>query len=67
MVAPHYRRHGIGAHMASALESVARDFGFKVFYSGTSTTNSLLVREGWRFIELVQYNDEAVSIYEKAL
>lgn len=67
MVAPRYRRHGIGACMASALEDVARNFGFKTIYSGTSTANSLLAREGWLFMELVQYNGEAVSIYEKVL
>ncbi|MEL7978589.1 GNAT family N-acetyltransferase [Vreelandella titanicae] len=29
MVAPQYRRHGIGACMASALEKVARNLDFK--------------------------------------
>ena len=67
MVAPQYRCQGIGTHMASALENVARNLGFKIIYSGTSTANSLLVREGWRFMELVQYNGEEVSIYEKLL
>ncbi|MFL1406877.1 GNAT family N-acetyltransferase [Marinobacter sp. M1N3S26] len=67
MVAPQYRRNGIGARMASALEQVARNLGFKTIYTGTSTANSLLAREGWRFMELVQYNGEAVSIYEKTL
>jgi hypothetical protein len=46
---------------------VARDLGFTTVYSGTSTANSLLIREGWRFMEVVQYNGEAVSIYEKTL
>lgn len=67
MVAPQFRRHGIGALMAAALENVALELGFKTIYSGTSTANSLLVREGWQFMELVQYNGEAVSIYKKAL
>ncbi|MGE3465318.1 MAG: GNAT family N-acetyltransferase [Pyrinomonadaceae bacterium] len=67
MVAPQFRRLGIGAHLASALEDVARKLGFKTIYSGTSTANTLLVREGWQFIELVEYDGEAVSIYEKAI
>jgi GNAT superfamily N-acetyltransferase len=67
MVAPAFRRHGIGARLASALEDVARHLGFTTIYSGTSTANSLLLREGWRFIEVVQCNGEAISIYEKAL
>ena len=67
LVAPQFRRHGIGTRLVSALENVARDLGFTTIYSGTSTANSLLMREGWRFMEVVQYNGEAVSIYEKTL
>jgi GNAT superfamily N-acetyltransferase len=67
MVAPQFRRHGIGARLVSALEDVARELGFTTLYSGTSTANTLLIREGWQFMEVVQYDGEAVSIYEKAL
>lgn len=67
MVAPQFRRHGVGARLASALEDVARHLGFTTVYSGTRTANSLLIREGWRCMEVVQYDGEAVSIYEKAL
>lgn len=67
MVAPRLRRHGIGARLVSALEDVARDLGFTTLYSGTSTANSLLDREGWRLMETVQYDGEAVSVYEKRL
>lgn len=67
MVAPQFRRHGIGARLTSVLEDVARDLGFTTIYSGTSTANSLLIREGWQFMEVVQYHGEAVSIYKKTL
>jgi GNAT superfamily N-acetyltransferase len=67
MVVPQFRRHGIGARLVSVLEGVARDLGFTTVYSGTSTADSLLIREGWQFLEVVQYDGEAVSIYEKAL
>ena len=67
MVAPHLRRHGIGARLISALENVARDLGHRTIYSGTSSANSLLIRGGWKFMEVVQYDGEAVSIYEKTL
>ncbi len=67
MVAPHLRRRGIGARLVAALEAVARDLGFRTVYAGTSTADSLLVRGGWQFIEVVQYDGQAVSIYEKAL
>ena len=66
-MAPQFRRHGIGARLVSALEDVARNLGFTTVYSGTSTANSLLVPEGWQFMEVVQYDGEAVSIYQKAL
>lgn len=67
MVAPQFRRKGIGALLASAVEKVACDLGFTTIYSGTSTANNLLLREGWRLLETVQYHDEPVSIYEKTL
>ncbi|MET0355165.1 MAG: GNAT family N-acetyltransferase [Cellvibrio sp.] len=67
MVAPQFRRKGIGARLVAALEGVARDLGFTNLYAGTSTANSLLIREGWQLLEVVQYEGESVSIYEKAL
>jgi GNAT superfamily N-acetyltransferase len=67
MVAPQFRRRGIGTRLVSALEDVSRDLGFTTIYSGTSTANSLLIREGWRFMEVVQYNGGTISIYEKTL
>jgi GNAT superfamily N-acetyltransferase len=67
IVLPKYRRHGIGAQLLLAVEAAALSLGFKTIYSGTSTANSLLVRGGWQFMELVRYNGEPVSIYEKAL
>lgn len=67
MVAPEFRRHGIGARLASALEDVARELGFPTIYSGTSTADSLLVREGWQLMEVVEHHGEPLSIYEKRL
>jgi GNAT superfamily N-acetyltransferase len=67
MVAPQFRGQGVGTRLLSALENVARDLDFATIYSGTSTANSLLIREGWRFMEVVQYDGEAVSIYAKSL
>ena len=65
MVAPPFRRHGIGARLLSALEDAARNLGFTTVYSGTSTAGSLLIRHGWQLMEVVQYDGEAVSIHEK--
>lgn len=67
MVAPRFRRQGIGACLVSAVEDVARNLGYTTVYSGTSTANSLLLREGWQLMEAVQHDGEWLSIYEKPL
>ena len=67
IVKPQLRRQGIGAKLLSAIENVARDLEFEAIYSGTSTANTLLLREGWQFIELVEYDSENISIFKKAL
>jgi GNAT superfamily N-acetyltransferase len=67
LVAPSFRRRGIGACLVSALEDVARHLGYSTIYCGTSTAIGLLTRNGWDFMERVSYNGEDLSIYQKAL
>jgi GNAT superfamily N-acetyltransferase len=67
LVSPAHRRKGIGAHLLSALEEVARTFGYMHIYCGTSTAASLLHRAGWQFMERVNDNGDEVSIYHKEL
>ncbi len=67
LVAPPYRRKGIGAQLLVALEGIAKRLDYSRIYTGTSTAVSLLDRSNWRFMERVQYNGENVSIYEKVL
>jgi GNAT superfamily N-acetyltransferase len=66
LVVPRFRRRGIGASLVSALEDVARGLGYPSMYCGTSTAVGLLTRNGWQFMERVRYNDEDVSIFQKA-
>ncbi|MGQ0836082.1 MAG: GNAT family N-acetyltransferase [Gammaproteobacteria bacterium] len=67
LVAPRFRRRGIGASLLSALEDVARHLGYSTIYCGTSTAIGLLTRNRWEFMERVRNNGEDVSIYQKAL
>ena len=57
----------MGLTIHSSRRRFAARLGYEKIYAGTSTANTLLVREGWRFMELVHYNGEPVSIYEKTL
>jgi GNAT superfamily N-acetyltransferase len=67
LVAPGFRRRGIGAALLSALEHVASELGYSTIYCATSTAISLLKRGGWVFMECVRHDGEDVSIYQKAL
>jgi GNAT superfamily N-acetyltransferase len=67
LVAPSFRRKGIGSRLVRALEGVATDLGYSMIYCGTSTAVGLLTRNEWQLIERVRYDGEDVSIYQKAL
>jgi GNAT superfamily N-acetyltransferase len=67
LVSPLYRRRGIGTALVRALEATASSLGYTRIYCGTSTATRLLERQGWQFMEQVQYNGEDISIYQKAL
>lgn len=67
LVAPHFRRLGIGGRLIKALEDVARGLGYSTIYCGTSTAASLLERLGWQWMERVEYHGEDLSIYQKSL
>lgn len=67
LVAPEFRRRGIGTRLIEALGAIAKDRGYSVIYSGTRTATGLLERNGWEFVERVKYNGEDISVYQKAL
>jgi len=66
-VVPRLRGRGIGALLLSALEAEAKALGYDCIHCGTATSNSLLQRSGWRFIDTVQLHGKDVSLYAKAL
>jgi GNAT superfamily N-acetyltransferase len=67
LVAPPFRRRGIGFRLISTLEDVARRLGYSTIYAGTSTATGLLERRGWQFMERIRHGGEDVSIYQKGL
>ena len=67
LVAPSFRRRGIGSRLLMGLEGVATALGYSMLYCGTSTAASLLKRSGWQLVECVLYESEDLSIYQKAL
>ena len=67
LVAPQYRRRGIGRCLVSALEDVAARLGYSVIYCGTSTAHGLLRANQWQLAESTQAEEERILIYRKRL
>ena len=71
LVAPAFRRRGVGEHLIAAVEEGARQLGFAYLYVGTGAGSgspaSTLRRRGWEFIERGPYFASEVSIFRKAL
>jgi GNAT superfamily N-acetyltransferase len=66
-VHPSLRGRGIGALLLAAVEEQASLRGFERIYCGTSTSEGLLRRGGWRLDETVVHDGQALGIYSKAL
>jgi GNAT superfamily N-acetyltransferase len=63
-VLPELRGQGIGALVLRALTGEARRLGFLHVYCGTSTSTSLLRREGWRELEVVPHEGAQVVVFQ---
>lgn len=66
LVHPSMRGQGIGRLLLGALEAQARELGFSDIYCGTSTSQSLLLRSGWRLMETILHEGESLGIFNKA-
>lgn len=66
-VRPELRGRGIGGQLLTALQHEARALGFPCLYCFTSTSASLLARQGWELIEFVMHEDKPHGIYGKRL
>jgi len=71
LVAPEFRRRGVGERLIAAVEEKAKQLGFKCIYVGTGegsgTPEPLLQRRKWEFIEKGSYFVSEVSIFKKEL
>lgn len=66
-VVPAWRRQGIGALLLEALLSEAARLGYRAVYCATSTSESLLVRQGWSLMESVLHEGHPVQVFRRAL
>ncbi len=62
-VAPAWRRQGVGALLLKALLSEASRLGYQTVYCATSTSESLLVRQGWSLMESVFHDGHSVRVF----
>lgn len=67
LIAPAYRRRGVGTALVEALEVLARRLGYSAIYSGTATARGLLERRKWERLEELVYQGVVVSLYRKVL
>ena len=67
LVAPRHRKHGIGAALVGALESLAARLGYRRIYCATNSANRLLERRGWHVLERAESDGERVDVYVKDL
>ena len=71
LVAPGFRRRGVGERLIAAIEEKAKQLGFHCIYVGTGegsgTPESSLRKRGWEFVEKSPYFVSEVSIFQKAL
>lgn len=67
LVAPAWRRRGVGAQLILALEALARRRGDAALYTGTATAISLMHRLGWEYLQTAQQGGEAVAVFRKRL
>ncbi len=62
-VVPGYRRREVGAALLSGLLAEARRLGHPTIYCATSTSVSLLERQGGRLLEWVEHDGAAIAVY----
>ncbi len=71
LVAPAFRRRGVGEQLIAAVEDRARQLGFDCLYVGTGegsgTPESVLRKRGWELVERGPYFVSEVTIRRKAL
>ncbi len=71
LVAPEYRRQGIGEQLIAKIEKLAKQLGYKEIFVGTGEKSGMseitLDKRDWKFIDRSDYFVSEASIYKKKL
>jgi len=71
LVAPTYRRQGIGEQLIIEIEKLAKQLGYKEIYVGTGEKSGIseitLDKRNWKFINKSDYFVSEASVYKKSL
>ena len=71
LVAPEYRRQGIGEQLIMEIEKLAKQLGYKEIYVGTGEKSRMsevtLDKRNWKFIDKSEYFVSEANIYKKKL
>lgn len=71
LVAPAYRNRGIGEQLIVAIETLAKQLGYKEIYVGTGENSGMseitLDKRNWKFIDKSDYFVSEASVYKKLL
>jgi len=71
LVAPAYRRQGIGEQLIVAIELLAKKLGYKEIYVGTGEKSGMseitLDKRNWKFIDKGDYFVSEATVYKKKL
>lgn len=65
-VAPAWRRQGVGALLLEALLREAARLGHATVFCATSTSASLLERQGWHLLESVRHEGHALQVFRSS-
>ncbi|MCG8557895.1 MAG: GNAT family N-acetyltransferase [Proteobacteria bacterium] len=63
LVAPTYRRQGIGTMLVAALEKEARRLGFSQLYMSTDAATRIVERRGWRAFDTTESLRGTITVY----
>jgi N-acetylglutamate synthase-like GNAT family acetyltransferase len=67
VVAPAWRRRGIGSKLVRRLVERARELGVETLYLYTPDQDQLYERLGWETVERLDYRDEEVVLMKIGL
>ena len=71
LVAPEYRRQGIGEQLIAKIELLANQLGYKEVYVGAGEKSGIseitLDKRNWKLIDKSDYFASEVSVYKKTL